>query len=167
MRGGFPMKKKNMPLILAAGICLVSVIVMIVVLANPRKGETQPFTPPPFEASAVQGVPSVPEELGWGELDAKVYKASVCGVIRVEDSGADVWFTNPESNTVWLKLRVLDKDGNVLGETGVIKPGEYVQRIDFDTVPQSGDAIVLKLMAYEPDTYHSAGAVTLNTTVSQ
>lgn len=161
------MKKKNMPLILAAGICLVSVIVMIAVLANPRKGEVQPFTPPPFEASAVQGVPCVPEGLGWGELDAKVYKASVCGVIRVKDGSADVWFTNPESNTVWLKLRILDKDGNILGETGIIKPGEYVQSVVFNIVPASGDAISLKLMAYEPETYHSAGAVTLNTTVSQ
>ena len=161
------MKKKKMPLILAAAICLLSVITMITVLANPRKGAVQTFTPPPFEENAVAGVPTVPEGLGWGELDAKVYKASVCGVIRVEDGGADVWFTNPESNTVWLKLRILDRNGNILGETGIIKPGEYVQRVSFDTLPQSGDAIVLKLMAYEPETYHSAGAVTLNTTVSR
>lgn len=161
------MKKKNMPLILAAGVCLLSVIVMIAVLANPKEGEPQTFTPPPFEAFAVQGTPDVPEGLGWGELDAKVYKASVCGVIRVEDGSTDVWFTNPESNTVWLKLRVLDKDGNILAETGIIKPGEYVQSVVFNIVPASGDAISLKLMAYEPETYHSAGAVTLNTTVSQ
>lgn len=159
------MKKNNKPLILAAAICLLSVITMITVLANPRKGDVQTFTPPPFEENAVSGVPAVPEGLGWGELDAKAYKASVCGVIRVEDSTADVWFTNPESNAVWLKLRILDKEGNVLGETGIIKPGEYVQSVLFRTVPQSGDAIVLKLMAYEPETYHSAGAVTLNTTI--
>lgn len=138
---------------------------MITVLANPRKGDAQTFTPPPFEENAVSGVPAVPEGLGWGELDAKAYRASVCGVIRVENGSADVWFTNPESNAVWLKLRILDKNGNILGETGIIKPGEYVQRISFDTLPQSGDAIMLKLMAYEPETYHSAGAVTLNTTI--
>lgn len=159
------MKTKKCPLILAAVICMVSVIIMIVVLANPRKGDVPIFTPPPFEENAVAGVPTVPEGLGWGELDAKVYKASVCGVIRVEDSTADVWFTNPESNAVWLKLRILDRNGNILGETGIIKPGEYVQRVSFDTLPQSGDAIMLKLMAYEPETYYSAGAVTLNTTI--
>lgn len=159
------MKKKKLPLILAAVICLVSVIIMIAVLANPRKGDVPTFTPPPFEENAVAGVPAVPEGLGWGELDAKVYKASVCGVVRAEDGGADVWFTNPESNAVWLKLRILDKNGNILGETGIIKPGEYVQSVFFRTVPQSGDAIVLKLMAYEPETYHSAGAVTLNTNI--
>lgn len=159
------MKMKNMPLILASVICLVSVMVMITVLANPKTGEPQPFTPPPFEEAAVSGVPTVPEGLGWGELDAKVFKASVCGVIRVEDGRADVWLTNPESNTVWLKLRILDKDGNILGETGIIRPGEYVKSIVFNAVPASGDAIFLKLMAYEPNTYHSAGAVTLNTTI--
>jgi NADPH-dependent 2,4-dienoyl-CoA reductase/sulfur reductase-like enzyme len=161
------MKKKNKPLILAAAICLVSVILMIAALANPKVGEPQAFTPPPFEDTAVSGVPAVPEGLGWGELDAKVYKASVCGVIRVEDGSADVWFTNPESNTVWLKLRILDKNGNILGETGIIKPGEYVQSIVFDTVPASGQAISMKLMAYEPETYHSAGVVTLNTTIAK
>lgn len=161
------MKKKNMPLALVAVICLMSVVVMIAVLANPKKGEPQAFTPPPFEEAAVSGVPTVPEGLGWGELDAKVYKASVCGVIRVENGSADVWLTNPESNTVWLKLRILDKDGNILGETGILKPGEYVQSVTLDNVPQSGDAISLKLMAYEPDTYYSAGAATLNTTIAQ
>lgn len=161
------MKKKNTPLILAAVICLVSVIVMIAVLANPKVGEPQAFTPPPFEEAAASGVPNVPEGLGWGELDAKVYKASVCGVIRVEDGSADVWFTNPESNTLWLKLRILDKDGNIVGETGIIKPGEYVQSVAFYAVPAGGEAVSLKLMAYEPETYHSAGAVTLNTTIAE
>lgn len=86
--------------------------------------------------------------------------------MTVEDGRADVWFTNPESNTVWLKLRVLDGAGDTLGETGLIRPGEYVQAIFFDRVPGIGDSIGLKLMAYEPDTYYSAGSATLNTVIA-
>ena len=78
-----------------------------------------------------------------------------------------MWLTNPVSNTVWLKVRVLDEKGNTLGETGLIKPGEYVQSVTLDTVPKTGKPIVLKIMAYQPDTYYSEGAVSLNTKISE
>ena len=148
-----------------AAICLLCLAMMAAVLVytqSPAQGE---FTPPPFEESAVSGIPEVPEELGWQELDAQVFRVSVCGAVVLEGNRADVWLTNPESNTVWLKLRIMDENGTVLGETGLIRPGEYVQAVTFDTIPVSGTAISMKVMAYEPETYHSAGAVTLNTVV--
>lgn len=160
-------KQKNIPLIAAAVLCAVSLVTMIATLVLTQNNrEPQVFVPPPFEEQALQGVPEVPSDLGWSELDAKVYKASVCGVVTVTDGEADVWFTNPESNTVWLKLRVLDAKGNILGETGLIRPGEYVRSVSFETIPKPGDTIGLKLMAYEPETYYSAGSATLNTVVA-
>ena len=159
-------KKRNIPLTAAAIICVISLVVMVAALTfSGGEPESVAFTPPPFDENAVQGTPDVPENLGWGEIDAQVYKASICGVVTVEDGKADVWFSNPESNTVWLKLRVLNANGNTLGETGLIRPGEYVQSIVFETIPEVGDSIGLKLMAYEPETYYSAGSATLNTTV--
>lgn len=59
----------------------------------------------------------------------------------------------------------LDAKGSILGETGLVRPGEYVPFLCLNTTPKSGVAITLKLMAYEPETYHSAGTVVLNTTV--
>lgn len=159
-------KQKNMPLYLAAVICAASVLLMCVVLNN-RKIETQPFTPPPFEEEAQSGVPEVPATLGWSEVDAKFYKASICGVVSITDGAADLWMTNPESNTVWLKLRILNAEGEILAETGILRPGEYLQTVEFNTVPEPGETIGLKLMAYEPETYYSAGSVVLNTTVSE
>ena len=160
-------KQRNIPLIIASVLCAVSLVTMIATLAFTQKDKEPPtFVPPSFEEQAIQGVPEVPPDLGWSELDAKVYKVSVCGVVTVTDGKADVWFTNPESNTVWLKLRVLDGDGNILGETGLIRPGEYVRSVSFYTIPEPGDAIGLKLMAYEPETYYSAGSATLNTVVA-
>ncbi len=156
-------KNKNMPIILTVLICVISIAVMIIVLMFPS--QTEPFTPPPFDSNAIQGTPNVPDGLGWGELDAQVFKASICGVVIPDGNAADVWFTNPESNSVWLKLRVLDNTGNRIGETGIIRPGEYVQTVTFASVPKTGDTILLKLMAYEPETYYSAGSVTLTTTI--
>ncbi len=156
------MKKNNRTVLLAGLCCLLSLAVMAAVLAGSQT-EKLPFTPPPFDPAAVAGTPDVPENLGWGELDAQVYKASVCGYLAPENGGADVWLTNPETNAVWLKLRLLDSQGNILGETGLIRPGEYVRRISLTTVPKAGESVTLKLMAYEPETYYSAGAVTLST----
>lgn len=146
-----------------AAICLAAVAVMIVALfvgGNPTKQAE--FTPPPFDAAAQAGVPTVPDGLGFGEIDAQAYKFSVCGAVQLKNGQAEVYLTNPQENTVWMKLRVLDESGNMLGETGLIRPGEYVQSVAIDAAPADGAAIQLKVMAYEPDTYHSAGSVTLN-----
>lgn len=164
------MKKqmKNYILPLAAVLCVLSLAVMVFALTRQEPQTVMgEFTPPPFDAAAVVGSPAVPDGFGWQELDAKVYKAGICGKFIPKGNTADVWLTNPESNTVWLKVRVLDEKGNTLGETGLIKPGEYVQSVELDNVPKAGKPIVLKIMAYQPDTYYSEGAVSLNTTISE
>ena len=161
-------QRKNYILPLAAVLCVLSLAVMVFALTRQEvQTEMGEFTPPPFDADAVIGSPTVPDNLGWQELDAKVYKVGICGRFLPKGTTADVWLTNPESNTVWLKVRVLDEKGNTLGETGIIKPGEYVQSVELDNVPKAGKPIVLKIMAYQPDTYYSEGAVSLNTTISE
>ena len=150
--------------LIALIICAVSIGVMIYALITSEQ-ETEKFVPPPFETSAMTGTPEVPEDLGWKELDADVYKFSVCGVFAPENGKVDLWLTNPKSNDVWMKVRVQDADGKALGETGLIRPNEYVRSVKLDTVPNDGDNVQLKIMAYEPDTYYSAGVVSLNTTV--
>ena len=161
-------QKKNYILPLAAVLCAVSLAVMVFALTRQEaQTEMGEFTPPPFDAAAVVGSPAVPDGLGWQELDAQAYIVGICGKIIPDGNTADVWLTNPESNTVWLKVRVLDEKGNTLGETGLIKPGEYVQSVELDTAAKAGKPIVLKIMAYQPDTYYSEGAVTFNTTISE
>lgn len=98
-------------------------------------------------------------------MDAQAFRVGICGKFRPHETGVDVWLYNEESNDIWLKLRVFDENGQILGETGLIKPNEYVRTVDLTAVPQMGMAVELKFMAYEPDTYYSAGAATLRTTV--
>ena len=146
---------------------LIFVILATLVLGVVACREKQPeFVPPPFDEAAQAGTPTVPEGLGWEEIDANgLYRVSVCGVVTLNGNKSDVYFTNPEGNNVWLKLRIMDEGGNILGQTGLIKPGEYVQSVTFDTVPEKGAKIVMKVMSYEPDTYYSAGAISLNTVI--
>lgn len=146
-------------------ICIIAVIGMISVLVTGEKQKGTGFVPPPFEETAQTGTPDVPEHSGYSEMDAQAFRFSVCGVLTACDGKADVWLTNPEGNEVWMKLRMLDGEGNVLGETGLIKPGEYVQSVTLDTSLTQSVDVKLKIMAYEPETYYSAGSAVLNTTI--
>ncbi|MDO4340614.1 MAG: hypothetical protein Q4C91_21450 [Eubacteriales bacterium] len=150
---------------LLARICLLSVLVMTWALTKTTEKDSSAFTPPPFEENAEQGEPKVPQELGYSLLDAEEYQVSVCGAPVVQDGEAVLYLTNPSSNEVWLKVRILDEDGQLLGESGILKPGEYVKSVSLSAVPKEDTAVQLKLMAYEPDTYYSAGAASLSTTL--
>ena len=155
-------KRKAVPVL--GAVLAVLAVVMIVALCLP-KGGTAEFTPPPFEENAVSGVPEVPENLGYSSpyKEGMAYRFSVCGNVTAEGENAVVYLTNPAENSVWLKLRVLDESGKMLGETGLIRPGEYVRCVKLSSVPPAGAKITLKIMGYEPETYHSAGSATLST----
>ena len=155
--------RKNRIIVILAALCVFSLAAMVLALSRVQKAAE--FTPPPFEPAAEYGMPDVPEGLGYQELDVQVYRVWLCGEVHVRDSAAQVWFANPESNTLWLKLRVLDEEGRILGQTGILRPGEYVRQVVLSETGQ-GTAVTLKVMAYEPDTYHSAGALVFHTRIA-
>ncbi len=158
------MKKIIVPLLTI--LCIASSIMMIVALNN-TKPEEPKFIPPEFDKSAISGDINVPKELGWSELyqDGMNFKVGICGNLIAKNDEAEVYFYNNENNNVWLKLRVLDETNNIIGETGLIKPSEYIQSIKFNSKINNGDKIKLKIMAYEPETYYSEGSIVLNTTI--
>ncbi len=154
-------------ILMLAGVCLAMLIAMCIILAVTHKEPTPPpFVPPEFDTSAVTGTPEVPDGLGWSEVykTGMSFRASVCGEVRIDQEGrAKIYFTNPAENTLWLKLRVMGADGKVLGETGLIKPGEYLPEITFEKLPENGEKITLRMMSYQPETYYSGGSVNLTT----
>lgn len=150
----------------SAAVCFLAVLGMILSLALTGKKAEETFTPPPFASAAQSGMPHVTVE-SYTQIykDGMSFSAHVCGRIILQGNTADVYFTNDADNAVWLKLRILDEEDRILAETGLLKPYEYVKAVTFDTLPPNGARVKLKIMAYEPETYYSAGAVTLNTTV--
>lgn len=158
---------KSKAIYFSAAACFLAVLGMVLSLVlTGGKSEQAEFVPPPFETAAQSGMPDAADE-SWTQIyrDGMSFSAHICGKVDLNGSSADVYFTNDDGNEVWLKLRILDADDNILAETGLLKPNEYVRTVTFDTVPENGASIKLKIMAYEPETYYSAGAVTLNTTV--
>ena len=156
------MKQTPKALIWSVCICAFCVVLMAAVLLL-YDGKEPPFVPPPFDDGAVCGIPTAAE---LQELETDAFCVSVGGKPVCDGQSAQVWFVNPRENTVWLKLRVLDAQGNLLGETGLIRPGEYLCSVALSAPLQKGTPIELKIMAYETDTYYSAGAVSLQTTAS-
>lgn len=158
---------KNKKIKIAAIACTIAVVCMIVALCIPQEVETKEFVPPAFDSAAQKGTPEGMDE-SWQKLYQKGmgFSLHICGKISAEDladSAADLYFTNDEENTVWLKLRVMNESGAVVGETGLIKPGEYIKTVALSKTPKKGENLRIKIMAYEPNTYRSAGSVMINT----
>ena len=158
-------KKQLVPIL--SVLCILSVTVMIIVLCIAPKPEIGEFVPPMFDREAIKGIPEPPKELGWSELQQSgmTYRVGICGSPMMRGDAVEVYFSNAEENSVWLKLRVLDEKDRILGESGLIKPGEYVKSIRLETEIKDGKNVKLKVMAYEPETYYSAGSITLNTKI--
>lgn len=148
--------------ILCAVSCLSVTVMIFTVISTLKDKET--FTPPAFDSAAMTGMPEVPESLGYSPLEVEqFFMAYVCGKLTVNGSNVDVYFTSPETNEVWLLLRVTDEKGKILGETGIIRPGEYVKTLRLKTVPDKETNVKLKIIAFQPETYISMGTVGLNT----
>ncbi len=157
--------KNNKGIFVAAVVCCVAIITMLMALfITPKEIEDGRFVPPEFDEGAVVGTPNVSDD-SWMPIykEGMDFSAHVCGKVVVKNNYADVFFTNDVGNKVWMKLRVIDEAGNILGETGLIKAGEYVKSVRVNTTPIVGTKIKMKIMAYEPETYYSAGSVSLNT----
>lgn len=154
-------------LVVMSVICATAIMVMAMVLITTTKQEAVKFVPPEFDKTAQTGVPDVPKNLGWSKLyrEGMTYTAWICGNLYVKDSSCEVYFANDKSNDKWMKLRMMNEKGRILGETGIIRPGEYVRSIKLDKPLASGTKIKLKIMGYEKDTYYSAGSVVLNTVI--
>ena len=160
-------QKNDLSVTLLGTLLLVMVVVMIVALTLPKEPQRGEFVPPAFEANAVSGTPEVPDGLGYSApfQEGMAYRFAVCGNVTIEDGRALVYFTNPAENDAWIKLRIYDEYGAALGETGLLKPGEYVQYLSLTKDLKTGTSVRLKIMGYEPDTYLSMGSVSLNTVI--
>lgn len=151
-----------------SAVCTLSVIVMIItaVWAAGRNDRESLFVPPGFDSNAMTGLPEVPENLPYAPIEVEQgYTMYLLAELHEQDGAADIYFTSPETNTMWLMLRVIDHEGKVLGETGIICPGEYVKSIAVSNVSDTETNVKLKVIAFQPETYISMGSVSLNTVI--
>lgn len=163
------MKINRMVIPILSVICVLSIFIMIFALCSTTPNTTTgEFVPPGFDANSEKGAPAVPEDLGWSEIyqDGMNFKVGISGKIIVDENDqTDIYLYNNEENNVWLKLRILDEDGNILCESGLIKSGEYIKSVTFSESVSNGQKVKLKIMSYQPETYYSEGSIILNTNI--
>ncbi|MBR2987869.1 MAG: hypothetical protein IKC63_07595 [Clostridia bacterium] len=161
------MKRSKRAFIVLCALTFAALTVMVAVLCLPPRQIQGAFVPPAFDGEALIGTPSVPEGLGYRilEREGMAYRVGICGKVEVKAGRATVFLTNPSDNTVWLKLRIYDRRGNILGESGLVRPGEYLPTVALHP-GRDTKGMTFKIMSYEKDTYQSLGAITVTPAVS-
>lgn len=151
-------------LALILAVCAASVIGGLVYRS------TRPYEAPPFDETAVRGIPTPPEELGFGYGGAGSADSFRAGLVsrwkRAGDGSLPIWFTNPPENTVNLLLRIRrDSDNRIIYQSGLVRPGEYVEKLT-PLVEIAAEPFVVKASIYSFDeAYHSLGTLPLSGTV--
>lgn len=147
-------------------LAVISVILILTIgtsvyAAANRLSPKGVFTPPPFDEGAIDGAPAnVDESLLYRSLAIKEgFSVAICGnPVIGSDGRVTVYFTAAKTNTVYVRLLVLNENGEQLGATGLLKPNEYVKTVVLDQAVEAGTAVMFKFLSYEPDTYYSMGS---------
>ena len=119
------------------------------------------YSPPSFDKNVQLGVPSPPQDATYQEIPVQDgYVIGMSGRISVHDSQADVYLANLPDNDIWVRMTMIDNNKNVLAQSGMIRPGEYLQTIsiNLDLKPNETAAVTIQIDGYQPDTYQSAGS---------
>ena len=158
LRSGAENKRRK----ILAGIIVVSVLAIAGVITYSMFLK---YEPPKFEVNAVAGTPTPEKNYLYGELESGFgYKVSLASnLYQQEDRTLKIYLTNPSTNKVNLMCEVRSVDDDeLLYESGLLHPGEYVESLDpkgdFDNIKYDVNVIIY---AFEPESYQSAGSTTL------
>lgn len=165
-------KRQKILLIILSLLFIISAVIMTIALVTHNKSENAEsknnFIPPSFDENAISGTPTVDSSLRYEEIYAEgmAYKIYICRTPHIEDNKLTIYFTSPAENEKNLKIRVYDENGNTLGETGLIKPDEYIKYVTLKENVDKDTILNIKVMGYEPETYMSAGVVTVGVKIT-
>lgn len=152
------MEKKIIRILIVLFILSVIGIGLALIYVNKKSK----FVKPELDNNAVNIVENIDEILNYSELKVKDgYIIGLCSKIKVkEDRTINIYFASYQENDVYLKLRLLNENENIIAETGLIKPGQCIEEIKLDENIKY-QRIIAKIMSYNPETYCSEGSVKL------
>lgn len=121
------------------------------------------FKVPKFDNN-VSAIPEKIEDEYYSTLDVNEgFSIGINAILKVDSKqNAIVNLTSNKNNKVYIKLRLLDSHGMIIGQTGLIKPGEYLEKIELKKKVNEKDKFTIKVMSYDPKTYYSMSAVKLS-----
>ncbi len=143
--------------ITAAALFLIAVLVVLIVRNNKPEGYVKPLFDKNCITMSFDDAPG--NKVGVTEGFTVAVPNSVSG----NKKGINVCFASASDNKGNIKLELIDSDGNIVAESGLIKPGEYLETISkvySKNLPKSDCDITIKVLTYEPETYVSLGSCT-------
>lgn len=155
---------KNKIVIILTIVLVILVSIVIVLAINLKKKTT--FTKPKFDKLVLN---EIPDDLKYQKNILKIsegYAIYIDAMPKIDDEQLIVNFISLEDNNIWIKLRII-KDNEIIGESGLVRPGEYLKTVKINTNLSINQNITYIIMGYEFDTYLSAGVINLNTKVGE
>lgn len=164
-------------------VILIIVVVALAIFVAFRKGfvkqEKPDFDPNAVATSDVKDLPDLAEMEQSSDFVVRALQAPLCDY---NTGKALLYFTLPENDKVYAKCEIyvsetaLSKDVTVntkrfesstkntiytdyvlIGESGLIRPGETLESIPLDYIPQKTTDVVVRYVSYVKDTYLSRG----------
>ena len=144
-------------------ICLLFLLISIGIFVCSlwKYNNKKTFDKPLFDKNAMEGIPTVNSDLGYELLNPEgLYSVSLCGNPIIKDNKLKIYLTSSPENDIYIKARIYKND-KLVGESGLIKPNEYIEYINVKNI-KSGDTINVKVMGYEKNSYYSAGVINID-----
>ena len=154
------MDKQQKTILTVVGILLAVAIVATVIVYFVTRNESD-FTPPDFDVAAKKGYPTVTDPAAQFQkvTASENFAFSMCLCPTYENGAARICFASEITNQAYLLIRLYDADGELIGQSGLVKPGQYVESVAISLVPTKDMDISAKIFSYEPNTYYSMGTV--------
>ena len=155
--------KKNKNIIILTSILVILILIIILLIFNIKNKST--FVKPKFESNVST---TIPENIDYSSQTIDIsngYSIYIDGIPSIKEDKLVVNFISMKDNNVWIKIRILNEDEKNIAESGLVKPGEYLESIQIDKKLSKNDNITYEIIGYEIESYLSAGTVKLNTKV--
>lgn len=141
-------------------ILVVAALAVLTVLRTARaKPVIADFVPPLHDENAIAGEPTdIPQSAAYGKMTVtEEFAVSMCAFPVLHENKLDLYYTNKSAADISTRFIVFDTDGNIIYESGLLNPGEYLKSVTLLTVPEDKKAKI-KMLSFYPDTWESAGS---------
>ncbi len=151
-------RNEKIILSVVGALLAAAIIATVAVFFATRQKTVNLFTPPDIEINAVQGTPDTIDENSAYQkvMMSEEFQFSMCLCPAYKGGAVEIYYTSYATNTVNSLVKLYDGEGNLVGESGLIRPGYYLKSILVSDLP-ADSVVTAKILSYEPETYYSMG----------
>ena len=151
--------RQQLPGIMVTVILLIGCLVTVIISLNIR------YSPPALDPGRKTGTPAPDEGYLYRmvESDFSYSFGIAANLYRQKDGSVNIYLYDPPENKVSLMCEISDaKDGTPYYKSGRIEPGNYIESLSpVGEFKNEARDITVKIYAFEPETFESAGSTEL------